>query len=123
MILSGCAAPGPGVTSAFCSEYEEVWNDYIEVRTSESSTSQERNDARASLLAAWDVSASDEDLSDEIRETIKLTSQNFTSAFNGERSAQASFWNGQDIVAARCDEAGTPIVFDDRDIPLFGATD
>ena len=70
------------------------------------------------MLAAWDAASSNGDLSTEVKETIKVASQNFSSAYNGERMAQSHFWNGQDLVAMRCDQAGSAITFNNRDVPL-----
>lgn len=117
--LSGCASPSPGLTSSFCSEYEGVWEDYSEVRASESATPEDVVAAKTSMLEQWNSFSSDDNLSDEIRDVIRLNTQNFSAAYGGERSAQASFWNGQDIVAMRCAEVGKNITFKEREIPLM----
>lgn len=70
------------------------------------------------MLAAWDAVSSNKDLSNETQETIKVASQNFSSAYNGDRTAQPHFWNGQDLIAMRCDQAGSAITFNNRDVPI-----
>lgn len=119
--LSGCASPGPGVASPFCSQYEDSWTDYVEVRASEAATPADIVAARTSMLEKWESFSADGSLSDEVRDVIRLNRQSFSAASSGERSAQASFWNGQDIVAMRCAEAGTVITFKDRETPLESA--
>lgn len=116
-VLSGCSAPGAGVDSSFCSTYEQSWDVYAAVRAAAASTADDLIAARTTLTAYWDT-ASSSDISDEVKETIKVANQDFVAAYNGSKSAQTSFWNGQDLVAARCSQVGTPITFDDRQSPI-----
>lgn len=125
-VLSGCAtAP---VEASYCNDYVAAWNEFNVVRTDPTQESTAIQSARSNYLEALSEFATEPSAPDDVKDIITAVKSSFEDSWNAAdtisraRSSQY-FWNGQDYVALVCEQAGTPISFEGRDVKIYPARD